>query len=87
MRYLPFAFTQGSELARAIRLACEDPSRRSLCGTCGGKILIRPGITGRSVRCPHCWRWQQVTSEQEIPWRLSASAAEALRRTRRWVRL
>ncbi|HSU07240.1 MAG TPA: hypothetical protein VLI93_16880 [Acetobacteraceae bacterium] len=86
MRYLPFAFTRSSELARAIRSAAEDPQRRTLCGTCGGRMPIRPEVAEQTVRCPHCWRWQQVTSDAATPWRLSESAALALRRTRSWVR-
>jgi hypothetical protein len=86
MRGLPFAFTQGSELAQAVRLAAQDPARRMVCDTCGGRIPLHRGAAGTVVRCPHCWRDQRVARVQEESWRLSAEAAEALKRTRRWLR-
>ena len=86
MRYLPFALVCGPELARVIRSAAEDPQRRTLCATCGGRIQIRPERVTQTVRCPHCWRWQPVTADPARPWRLSESAALRLRRTRAWAR-
>jgi len=88
MRYLPFAFalTRGSELARVVRAAAEDPRRRALCPTCGGRMPIHPEVAEQTVRCPHCWRWQRVAEDPQTPWRLSDSAVLALRRTRAWAR-
>ncbi|HEY6433175.1 MAG TPA: hypothetical protein VIZ17_14435 [Acetobacteraceae bacterium] len=86
MRYLPLAFIRSSELERAIRAASSDPHQRVLCATCGGRVPIRPDRAAQTVRCPHCWRRQQVTADAAAPWRLSESAAMALRRTRSWAR-
>jgi len=47
---------------------------------------IQPDRPEQRVRCPSCLRVQHVTPEEEPPWRLTASAAEALRRTRSWIR-
>jgi hypothetical protein len=49
-------------------------------------MLIKPDRADQTVRCPGCARWQRVTVREEIPWRLSAAAAERLRRTASWVR-
>jgi len=87
VRYLPFAFSQSSELARAIRSATQDPARRAICDTCGGRVPIRRDLPEQIVRCPHCWRRQHVVVQEDRPWRLSPEAAAALKRTRRWVRL
>jgi len=47
---------------------------------------IYPDRPEQRVRCPSCLRVQRVSPEEETPWRLTASAAEALRRTRSWIR-
>ncbi len=86
MRYLPFTLSLGSELKQAIRSAAQDPRRRALCAYCGGTVAIEPDLASQRVRCPRCWHWQHVSVSEEPPWRLSASAAAALRQTRRWMR-
>ncbi len=86
MRYLPLAFIRSSELEGVIRAASAGPQQRVLCAICGGRVPIRPDRATQTVRCPHCWRRQQVTADVATPWRLSESAAIALRRTRSWAR-
>jgi hypothetical protein len=49
-------------------------------------MMIEPERLEQTVRCPACARWQRVVAREEVPWRLTAAAAEALRRTRSWVR-
>jgi hypothetical protein len=86
MKYLPLVMTRGPLLAEAIRGAAQDPRRRSLCGCCGARMLVRPERPDQTVRCPGCARLQRVTPQEEAPWRLTPASAEALRRTRSWVR-
>ncbi len=86
MRYLPFSLSLGPELTQAIRSAAQDPRRRALCGYCGGSVAIEPELPVQRVRCPRCWHWQRGATAEDPPWRLSASAAAALRQTRRWLR-
>jgi hypothetical protein len=86
MRCLPFVMTRGPLFAQIIREARQDPRRNSLCSCCGARMLIEPDRTDHTVRCPACARWQRVTVNEEPAWRLSPSSAEALRRTRSWVR-
>ena len=86
MRSLPFGLSFGPDLKQAIRAAAQDPRRRMLCGYCGGSIPVGADRAGQVVRCPRCWRRQELTATEETPWRLSASAAAALRETRRWLR-
>jgi hypothetical protein len=86
MRSLPFALSFGTDLKQAIRAAAQDPRRRMVCGYCAAAIPIVPDRPDQRVRCPRCWRRQQVAETEEVPWRLSASAAAALRQTRRWLR-
>ncbi|MEJ0019892.1 MAG: hypothetical protein WDN25_25715 [Acetobacteraceae bacterium] len=86
MKYLPLVMTRGPLLAEVIRGAAQDPRRRTLCGCCGARMTIVPGRSHQTVRCPGCSRLQQVTAEEEAPWRLTPSAAEALRLTRSWLR-
>ena len=86
MRYLPLAFTLGPELKQAIRSAGQDPRRRGSCAYCGGTVPIVPDLPTQRVCCPRCWHWQRICVTEETPWRLSASAAAALRQTRRWLR-
>jgi hypothetical protein len=86
MKYLPLAMTRGPLLAQLIRDASKDPRRHGLCGCCGARMLIKPDRSDQTVRCPVCTRLQRVTVAEEAPWRLTATSAEALRRTRRWVR-
>jgi hypothetical protein len=86
MRYLPLALVGGPLLAQVVREAAQDPRRRSLCSCCGARMVIQPERSDQTVRCPGCERWQRVTVSEEAPWRLSAASAEALRRTRSWVR-
>jgi len=86
VKYLPFMVTRGPLLAALIRDISQDPRRRCLCACCGAQMLIKPEMPDQTVRCPACSRLQRVTPGDEIPWRLTASAAEALRRTRTWLR-
>jgi hypothetical protein len=86
MKYVPLVMAQGPLLAEVIRDMSQDPRRRTLCSCCGSRMLIRPDQRDQRVRCPACVRWQHVTEAEETPWRLSATSAEALRRTRSWLR-
>jgi hypothetical protein len=47
---------------------------------------IVPDRADQMVRCPSCLRVQRVTEAGEVPWRLTPASAEALRRTKSWVR-
>ncbi len=84
MKYLPLAMTKGPLLAEAIRSAVRGAGRSGLCGWCGTAI---PAL-GRShaAQCPACARFQHTMDVEETPWRLTPSSAEALRRTRTWLR-
>lgn len=86
MKYLPLIITRGPLLAAMIRDAHQDPRRQSLCGCCGARMLIKPEVPEQAVRCPACSRLQRVVMHEEAPWRLTAASAEALRRTRSWLR-
>jgi len=86
MRYLPLALVRGPMLAQLVRDAAQDPRRQRLCGCCGARMVLTSARADQSVRCPGCLRRQPVAAESEAPWRLSASAAEALRRTKSWAR-
>ncbi|MDE2582526.1 MAG: hypothetical protein KGL52_12905 [Rhodospirillales bacterium] len=86
MRYLPLSLSLGPELRQVMRAAAQDPRGRAFCGYCGGALRIPPSRPGQRVCCPGCWRWQEACVAEETPWRLSASAAAALRQTRRWLR-
>jgi hypothetical protein len=86
MKYLPLIMARGPLLAQVIRDLHKDPRRQTLCGCCGARMLIKPELVEQTVRCPGCARWQRVTLREEPPWRLTAAAAESLRRTRSWLR-
>jgi hypothetical protein len=86
MRGLPFAMVSGPLFAQVVREANKDPRRTTLCSCCGGRMPIQPDRIEQKVRCPICSRWQPVMLTEEQPWRLSAASAEALRKTRRWLR-
>ena len=86
MRYLPFTLSLGVELKQAIRSAAADPRCSAACAVCAGRIPIAPERERQVVRCPRCWRRQEVRTIEEPPWRLSAAAVVALRQTRRWAR-
>jgi hypothetical protein len=86
MKYLPLIATRGPLLAQVMRDVAQDPRRQRLCDCCGARIVVTPGRTEQRVRCPGCLRWQVVTAAGEVPWRLTADSAEALRRTKRWLR-
>jgi hypothetical protein len=49
-------------------------------------MLIDPDKTEQTVRCQSCARWQRVTVTEEAAWHLTPASAEALRRTRSWLR-
>jgi DNA-directed RNA polymerase subunit RPC12/RpoP len=86
MRYVPLVLARGQMLAQVMRDASGDPRRHSLCACCGARMMIEPERLEQTVRCPACARWQRVVVREEAPWRLTAASAEALRRTRSWVR-
>jgi hypothetical protein len=86
MKYLPLVMSRGPPLAEAMRGAAQDPRRRIPCGCCGARIQIASEQVGQAVRCPDCVRWQRIIPEEETPWRLTQDRAEALRRTRSWLR-
>ncbi|HVZ10731.1 hypothetical protein [Rhodopila sp.] len=86
MKYLPLAMTRGVLLAEAIRGSVAGAPASGLCGWCGSAIPAGLARAGRIVRCPGCARRQAVPAVEEVPWRLDAASAEALRRTRTWLR-
>jgi hypothetical protein len=86
MRYVPLVLARGQLLAQVMRDASRDPRRHTLCACCGARMPIEPERLEQTARCPACARWQRVVVHEEAPWRLTAAAAEALRRTRSWVR-
>ncbi len=86
MKFLPLAMAAGPLLREVIRSAAQDPQRRTLCACCGARMVIRPDQSDQTVRCPGCSRFQRVTVEEEAPWRLTPTSAEALRLTRSWLR-
>ena len=86
MRYLPLVLTRGPLLSQVIREAHQDPRRQTLCGCCGARIYFRPERPDAEVRCPACLRLQRVAVGGEVPWRLTPSSAEALRRIKSWPR-
>ncbi len=86
MKGLPFTMTRGPLLAQVMHEARQDPGRNALCGSCGARMPIQPDLTEQTVRCPSCMRLERVTVTEEVPWRLTAASAEALRRTGRWLR-
>lgn len=86
MKYLPLAFTSGSLLSQVIREAHKDPHRQGLCSCCGARIYIRRQRPDAQVRCPACLRVQPADTAAEVPWRLTATSAEALRLIKSWPR-
>ena len=86
MRCLPFIMTRGPLLSQLVRESARDPRRHISCGCCGASMQIVPDRPEQDVRCPACLRWQRVAAGDEVPWRLTASSAEALRRTKTWLR-
>ena len=86
MRSLPLVMTQGRLLAELISECSQDPRRYRACGCCGARMAIAPDRPEQMARCPACLRVQRVTEQGEEPWRLTPASAEALRRTKSWVR-
>lgn len=86
MRYLPLVMTRGPLLAEAIRGATQGARSANLCGWCGSRLHTAREGHDQTVQCPGCARLQRLTAQEETPWRLTPSAAEALRRTRSWLR-
>jgi hypothetical protein len=86
MRYLPIALVRGPMLTQLVHDAAQDPRRRRLCDCCGARVVLTSARLDQPVRCPACLRLQTRTEKEETPWRLSAAAAEALRRTKSWPR-
>ena len=86
MRCLPFAMTRGPWFTQVLQEARQDPRRSALCPSCGSRMSVEPDKGQQNVRCPACARWQLVTVEQDVAWHLTPDAAQALRRTRSWLR-
>lgn len=86
MRGLPFAMVSGSLFAEVVREASADARRTSVCNCCGARMPVQPDRGEQTMRCPICARWQRLAVSEEVPWRLSAASAEALRQTCRWLR-
>ncbi len=86
MRCLPFSVTKGALFAEVLRDAARDHGRTAGCGYCGARMVVEPEKATQTVRCPSCTRVQQVTAEEETPWRLRPEAVDALRRTKGWLR-
>jgi len=86
MRYLPIALVRGPMLTQLVREAAQDPRQRRLCGCCGARVVLTSARPDQPVRCPACLRLQTKPEQSDTPWRLSATAAEALRRTKSWPR-
>lgn len=86
MRCLPFTMTGGALLTQVVAESRRDPRRNHLCACCGASMPIQPDRAEQMARCPSCLRVQRVSAHEERPWRLDPTAAEALRRTRSWVR-
>lgn len=86
MKFLPLAMTKGPLLAEAIRAATPAGRAHGLCGYCGERLMLASDLPRQTVRCPSCMRRQDVCLEEEKPWRLTPGAAEALRRSRTWLR-
>lgn len=86
MKCLPLAFTSGSLLSQVVREARKDPHHQGLCSCCGARIYIRRQRPDEPVRCPACLRLQPADAAAEVPWRLTATSAEALRLIKSWPR-
>jgi len=86
VKCLPLVMAQGALLAQVVRDHAQDSRRHRPCGCCGAPMAIVPDRSEQTVRCPTCLRVQRVTENCEVPWRLTAASAEALRRTKSWVR-
>ena len=86
MKYLPLVISQGPLLAQLIRDSSRDQQRFRLCGCCGARMTVVADRSAQKARCPACLRLQHVAEDAETPWRLTPASAEALRRTKSWVR-
>ena len=86
MKYLPLVVTRGPLLAQLMLESSQDQQRYRACGCCGARMAIAPDRSEQMTRCPACLRRQRVTEHGEVPWRLTPASAEALRRTKSWVR-
>jgi hypothetical protein len=86
MKYLPLVMARGPLLAQIIRESSQDPRRFTACACCGARMSIAPDRSEQTTRCPACLRTQRVTEQREVPWRLTPTSAEALRRTKAWIR-
>jgi tRNA(Ile2) C34 agmatinyltransferase TiaS len=81
MKYLPLIMTRGPLLAEAMRSSASVGHH--LCGYCGARM---PTARQQTVQCPACLRRQRIEAQEETPWRLTPSAADALRLSRTWLR-
>jgi hypothetical protein len=86
MKCLPLAMTRGALLAQVIHDSSQDPRRYRACGCCGARMVIASDRSEQIARCPACLRVQRVTEDGDAPWHLTPASAEALRRTKSWVR-
>jgi hypothetical protein len=86
MKCLPLLMARGPLLAQLMFESAQDPRRHRACGCCGARMAITPDRSEQMARCPACLRVQRVTEQGEVPWRLTPASAEALRRTKSWVR-
>ena len=85
MKYLPLIISRGPLLAEAVRFANGAGRPHALCGYCGSQIPA--SVANRQIaQCPACLRRQRIDVPEETPWRLTPNAAEALRRSRTWLR-
>ncbi|MBS0639405.1 MAG: hypothetical protein U1E70_17630 [Acetobacteraceae bacterium] len=86
MKFLPLVMTRGPLLAEVMRGAAGAARHSAPCGWCGTPIPLRQAGRQQTARCPSCARSQQISSQEEEPWRLAPGSVEALRRTRTWLR-
>jgi hypothetical protein len=86
MRYLPLIMARGPLLAEAMRFAVATDRPHPLCGYCGTQIPAAAAHRQKKAQCPACLRRQTIDVPEETPWRLTPNAAEALRRSRTWLR-
>jgi len=84
MRRLPLVLARGPMLAMLVHQAAQDTRR--LCSCCGARTVMTSARPDQPVRCPACLRPDAKPDQDDTPWRLSATAAEALRRTKSWPR-
>jgi hypothetical protein len=85
MKYLPLVMTRGPLLAEAMQ-ATALGDHAILCGYCGARTVSASASRRQRVQCPGCLRRLHIEAPEETPWRLTPLAADALRRSRTWLR-